>query len=363
MRELAAINVCFVAGTLGQGGSERQLYYMLAALREAGARPELLCLTRGEFWEDRIRALGVPIAWVGQHASRLARLTRIIRALRIRRPDVLQSQHFYTNLYAAAAARLLRFREIGALRSDPMTDVRENGAVLGRLSLIAPRTIVANSGIAVRRAVELGVPPGRLHMLPNVVDLAQFGPAPHEKSGVVTLLAVGRLGPEKRFDRLLFVLAALRESCSTPFRALIVGDGPERHTLERQAFDLGLLHAVVEFRGPVAAVGPVYRESDVLVLTSDWEGTPNVILEAMASGLTIVSTRVGGVPEIVTHGETGYLVDRDDTRALRQALERLVDNRSLRLEMGQRAREYVLAQHSLQQLPHRLTTLYHSVLS
>src|SRR5215510_2403397 len=107
MLDLPKLNICFVAGTLGQGGAERQLYYMLRELRENGATPRLLSLTRGEFWESRISELGVPITWIGESPSRLKRLSKIIATLRAEPPDVLQSQHFYTNLYVAGAARAL----------------------------------------------------------------------------------------------------------------------------------------------------------------------------------------------------------------------------------------------------------------
>src|SRR5689334_13233971 len=98
MADLSQLRICFLAGTLGQGGAERQLFYLLKTLREQGASLLLLSLTRGEFWEAAIAELGVEVRWVGQHNSRLARLGRIIREVRAFRPHVLQSQHFYTNL-------------------------------------------------------------------------------------------------------------------------------------------------------------------------------------------------------------------------------------------------------------------------
>ena len=132
MVNLAELNLCFIAGTLGQGGAERQLFYLLKALRGAGASPSLLTLTQGEFWESRIRELGVPVIWVGQADSRLSRLKRIIRELRqiaaqSKTPMILQSQHFYTNIYAAAAARTLGLREIGAMRCDGFSEVQAHG--------------------------------------------------------------------------------------------------------------------------------------------------------------------------------------------------------------------------------------------
>src|ERR1035441_583066 len=114
--DLSKLKICFLAGTLGQGGAERQLFYILRALRQSGAAPRLLCLAQNEFWEDRIKNLGVPVTCVGQTRSKLKRLFQIIVELRKHPTQVLQSQHFYTNAYVAAAARALRLCGIGSLR-------------------------------------------------------------------------------------------------------------------------------------------------------------------------------------------------------------------------------------------------------
>lgn len=363
MRELSATSVCFLAGTLGQGGAERQLYYMLSALKQRNVRLKVLSLTRGEFWEEPIRRLGVPIVWVGQNSSRLARLGRIITVLRSDKPHVLQSQHFYTNLYAVGAARVLGVREIGALRSDAVNEVRDSGAVLGKLSLVTPRLIVANSGAAVRNAKALGLSGPRVHMLPNVVDATQFVPHSARRPGPINVLAAGRLGKEKRFDRLLSIAAAVRRDSRVPFRLTIIGDGPEQRRLEEQARRLALLPGIVEFRGRLASPAAAFRDADIFVLTSAFEGTPNVILEAMASGLPVVATNVGGVPEIVEDGVTGYLADPEDELSFGHAMARLLENEPLRLEMGGRARARVLADHSIDQLPGRLATIYEAAQS
>jgi len=364
MTDLTNLDICFIAGTLGQGGAERQLYYILKALKQSGARVRLLCLTQGEFWEKGILELGIEIVWVGQHGGKAGRLARIISALRQNRPHVLQSQHFYTNLYAVAAARLLGCREVGALRNDCTSEVKASGLVAGRLSLRAPRTIAANSRAAIRYAVELGVPSGRLNLLHNVVDTNRFKPATGTASTRLPhLIAVGRLEAQKRIDRFLSVVARLRELTNIPFKATIVGDGTLRTSLERQAAELGLLAGVVEFRGVVPDIAPVYREADILVMTSDHEGTPNVALEAMASGLVVVAPRVGGLPDIIGDGERGFLVDGKDESSIATLVLSLMNSQGRRAKIGSNARDYVLANHSPERLPAALRDVYEVALS
>ena len=102
----------------------------------------------------------------------------------------------------------------------------------------------------------------------------------------------------------------------------------------------------------------VYHESAVCVLTSDFEGTPNVLLEAMASGLPVVATRVGGVPGIVRHEETGFLLEPDNLEGFVAALAELAKNPELRMKMGRHARVQMEQHQSLQRLPAYLSGLY-----
>ena len=358
MVDPSKIKVCFVAGTLGQGGAERQLFYMLQALRHSGAAVRLLCLTQGEFWESKIQALGVPVTWVGQDSSRLARLRRIARELRADPPDIVQSAHFYTNLYAALAARWLGLKEIGAVRNDALSEVKANGRLLGRLSLRLPRVLAPNSHAGLRNAAKLGVPESRCHFLPNVVDTGRFVPVDRSQRDALTLLAVGRLVPQKRMDRFLRLLAAVRGASPIPVHGIIAGTGELRKSLMAQARELGLLPDGIEFLGGVSDLVPVYQRSDLFVLTSDWEGTPNVVLEASACGLPVVATRSGGTVEVVRAGETGLLFDAADEDGMSRELVNLTGEVKRRFVMGAAARQFVETNHSVRRLPEFLAALY-----
>jgi glycosyltransferase involved in cell wall biosynthesis len=365
MRNLSSLKPCFLAGTLTPGGAERQLFYILHALCQAGATPRLVSLNRGEFWEEKIKALGVSVAYVGGSPSRLRRLLRVLKEVRNDPPDVLQSQHFYMNAYAGLAARLLRVSGIGAMRNNGQSETRACGSVGGWLNLRLPQTIAANSRIAMEYAVSCGVPASRLYFLPNVVDTEWFQTAEgggRRTGEPLTLIAAGRLVRQKRLDRFISILSLLQQDFGLNVKGLIVGSGRQnedlRPELESQARGLGLFPDVIQFRGGVADMRPVYHESAVCVLTSDFEGTPNVLLEAMASGLPVVATNVGGIPGIVRHGQTGFLLDPNDLEGFVAVLAELVKNSELRMKMGRRARVYVEQNHSLQRLPAYLSGLY-----
>lgn len=365
MFDLSQVRVCFIAGNLALGGAERQLFYIVQALHRSGSRPSVLCLTDGDYWAQQIGKMGIPVVSVGQARSKLRRLGRILRCAGGLRPDIVQSQHFYTNLYAVAAARAVGARDVGAVRNDARSEVLANGNMIGKLSLRAPRVLAANSRAGLENAVALGTTRDKLHLLPNAIDTDLFSPADpcrRPTDDAVRILLVG-IRPEKRVDRFLAIFARVRSATRQRVRAIIIGDGCERAFLEQRARELGLTSDDVEFRGWVVVTAEAYRNADVLVLTSDNEGTPNVVMEAMSAGLPVVATRVGGVADLVHHDETGFLADPTDEDAMVAALVALVEDESLRRTMGLGGRAFIESNHALQHLPGRLANLYAAALS
>ncbi|MGH9013059.1 MAG: glycosyltransferase [Acidimicrobiia bacterium] len=350
--------VVFVAGTLGVGGAERQLYYMARTLREHGAEPEVVSLTQGEHWEPRIRELGVPVHYAGAVHSRPVRAARIAFLARRIRPDVVQSSHFYTNLYASLAARAAGARDIGAIRNDAIRTVRDAGR-WGQALLRVPRALAVNSTRARHQAIGMGVHADRVVYLPSVVDTSLFTPAPAVEGPETVVLSVGRLVEQKRHDRFLRVLRRVidRAPCGTRVRGIILGDGPLGATLEAQAAELGLGGEALTFLADPDSP-PVYQSASIFVLASDYEGTPNVILEAMATGLPLVACDVGEVAALVEEGVTGYILHPgDEDRTVERVLE-LVRDPAERRRLGAEGRRRVEHGRSIARLAVELSTLY-----
>ncbi len=359
MPDLSNRRICFIAGTLGCGGAERQLAYMLRVLQTERARVSVLSLTEGEFWEEPLLRSGVEIVHVGGDGSRLGRLRVIVREVRRLQPEVLQSGHFFTNMYAALAARMTGVREIGAIRSQVQNEVEAIGGVLGKLSLRLPRVMCANSRAAVERAIIAGVPRERIRFLPNVVDTDWFTPGDRGFDRPVTVLGVGSLRPVKRFDLFLNVIARLHAHGGDHLRAVIVGEGPERERLIYRRDELGL-REVVEFPGASEDMRPWYEKADVFLSTSDVEGTPNVVLEAMACGLPIVATDVGDVRSLLPDG-FGLVVQPGDELALAVAMSILIESAYTREEFSRRCRAAAMRR-NVCSLVQTLRDIYWSVL-
>jgi glycosyltransferase involved in cell wall biosynthesis len=206
----------------------------------------------------------------------------------------------------------------------------ERAAGLRAHTCRASRTVVIHNGVA------LDVPRRRPH------------------PGPVILLSVGRLRAPKDFLTLVRAVAALEPGSA---RLLIAGDGPDRPALEAEIDRLGLGEHVV-LLGTRDDVPELLAGADVFVLSSDSEGLPMSVLEAMATGLPVVASAVGGVPEAVSASETGTLVPARDSAALAEALRRLVADPALRERFGEAGRRRAEREFSLERFEREHLELY-----
>jgi glycosyltransferase involved in cell wall biosynthesis len=173
----------------------------------------------------------------------------------------------------------------------------------------------------------------RTVVIPNAVDIAA-APKADLNGGTPRVVTVGRLKPPKDYATLVRALAALP---SGSFEAVIVGDGPLRSEVQAEVNQLGLADTV-RLLGERADVPELLADSDLFVLSSASEGLPLSVEEAMAAGLPVVASAVGGVPELVLDGETGYLVPPGEPDRLAAALGPLLADSALRRRMGSSGR-------------------------
>jgi len=193
-----------------------------------------------------------------------------------------------------------------------------------------------------------GLPADRVEVVYNGVDTARYRPRPPDPARARQLglggdkrwlVTVASLKPLKRIDLLIDAFA--RVVAERPeLGLLIVGDGPERAALEARVRRLGLEDWVV-FLGLREEVEKILNLSELFVLSSRTEAFPNALLEAMASGLPVVATNVGSVPELVEHGKSGLLVEPGDAEALARAILEVTADRSRARAMGEQGRSVV----------------------
>ena len=209
--------------------------------------------------------------------------------------------------------------------------------------------IVYNSE-AVRRGYEelYRYPQHKGNVIVNAVDpspavIHGCGPsAKDRRSEPVTIGFIGRLGIEKRLDVLLRAVAGLRTT--RPVRLAIYGEGPEESKLRVLAAELGIAERIVWY-GPTDDVWSAYERCDLVALCARRESSSNMVLEAMSAGKAVVVTDVGGLPELVEHGDCGVCVPPFDVPALSATLDRLIDNDAERIILGARAQQVARLKH------------------
>ena len=349
--------VAFVAGTLATGGAERQLVAMCRALTAAGVRTAVFSLTKGERYETVLGEAGTSVIWVGSSRIRLARIAAVASAVREFRPNIVQSVHGYTNVYAAAAARYCGVPSAGALRGSLGTFRKSHSLLAGAL-LRMPSAVITNSRSAWQDVVESKLlPPGRIFLVHNSLDVQPYRIATQaaDRRGV-RCIVVGRLTESKRVDRFLKALALARAKAPA-LTGMIVGDGPARASLERVSSSLGL-KPYVTFTGLSHRVHDLLADAHMLVSCSEDEGMPNVILEAMAAGLPVVTTPAGDSRFLVEDGLSGHVVPFGDLLAMATRMVRLAHSCSLRIEMGARGRRVVERLFTIERLGADLLDVY-----
>jgi glycosyltransferase involved in cell wall biosynthesis len=214
-----------------------------------------------------------------------------------------------------------------------------------------------------------GIPREKIRVVHNAIDpqwgrgsgvrenAARLRESLHIAGDKKVALIVGRLSREKDHLTLLDALRALPE----PVHLLIVGEGPERARIERYIRETGSEEHVTLI-GQVPSAEPYYPMADIAVLSSLSEGSPNALLEAMAAGVPVVATTVGGIPEIVTHGQSALLVAPGDRKAMAASITRLLHDRELADRLIERARELVEIRHSPEGRVREISGIYRDLL-
>lgn len=302
--------------------------------------------------------------------------TRVVGELRRvverRAPDVLQTHMVKSHFFARLSGLGKRLPWVAYHHGYTTTDLKMRAYnQLNRWSLPAAARVVTVCGPFAEQLARTGVQREKIRVRHNSV-VAPARPKEEEmaalrarlglKDDEKVLLAVGRLSREKGHADLVRALARLRErQPETDFKLVILGEGPERTAVEEGARRLGLIERIV-FAGHASDVRPFYALADALALPSHSEGSPNVLLEAMAAGVPVAATRVGGVPEIAADEETALLVPAHDAGALAVALGRLLSDPQHARTLAERARVHVLKHFSPKAYARALVEIYRELL-
>lgn len=331
--------ILYLVGQLGLGGLERQLWYLLRSMDRSRYTPAVVVwnFSPDDPYVHEVRALGVPVCSFPAGTSRVVKLRSFRRLAAQLNPEVIHSYSFYTNFAAYWAGLHVKAVTLGSVRSDFIFDKMDADPCVGRLSARWPRHQIFNSVSGAETARRGGLfSPRGIYVVRNGLDLQQFRSVNGSATGYAGIVGIGSLLPLKRWDRLLRIIQQVKQAgCECTLR--VAGDGPERVSLEKQAHDLGIW-PWVQFMGTTHDVPGLLEQSRFLVHTSDTEGCPNVVMEAMACGRPVVATDVGDIPWLIDDGKNGFVVPRGDEAAFADRVVRLLSDQDLCHRMGLAAR-------------------------
>src|SRR5262245_58431652 len=303
-------------------------------------RPEVVVWSFKETdtYVSRIRALRVPIHSLPPGSSRATKLMAFRRMVMQIRPQVVHSYSFHTNFAVFWATRGTNAIALGGVRSDFDWAKNDAGPLLARLSGRWPTTQIFNSYTAAQSAQlsRKGFGPKKCLVVSNALDLESFRNIPLSSNGKVQLVGVGSLLPVKRWDRLILSAHALKQR-GFDFSVRVVGGGPLHASLNEQARVLGVADCV-EFVGHSENIPKILAEATFLVHTSEKEGCPNVVMEAMACGRAVIATDVGDIPHLLEDGRTGFVVPSGNDAMLIERMGKLITDRDLCRVMGDAGR-------------------------
>lgn len=345
------------------GGTERQMTELIRRLDPDRFHVHAACFDREGAWLQRVteqaaEVVEFPIRGFARPTT-AAQVLAFARWCRRKRIAVVQTCDFYANVFALPGAALARVPVRIGSRRELNPDKSAAQIWLQRQAYRCATKVVANSQAARCILEEEGLAPESIAVIPNGVDLPSFA----ERDGfrpVRTIVTVANLRPEKSHETLLASAAeVVREHPELRFR--IVGDGSRRGELERRAHAWGL-EAHVEFLGHREDVPALLREADAFVLPSRSEAFPNSVVEAMAAGLPVVASAVGGLLELIDDGRTGLLVPPGDPEKLTGALRRLIQQPEQAAAMGRAARDDVRRRYAFERMVAAFEELYVSSL-
>ncbi|MEJ6008253.1 TIGR03088 family PEP-CTERM/XrtA system glycosyltransferase [Paucibacter sp. AS339] len=345
---------------LDTGGLERVMVNCISQLSQGECRHVVISLTHVTEFANQLPK-GVDVYSMHKRPGLdLVIHLRLWRLLRKIRPNVLHSYNLATLEYHPVAwfagVRGHIHAEHGRDISDPKGENKKHQYLRRIISPFLQSYVAVSADLHQWLAKVIGINERKCRLIANGINTDRFQ-ALGAKLAPFTFIHVARLAAVKDQLTLLQATALLRSQTTLPFQLMVIGDGPERDRLKQAAESLGLAAPLIQWLGERRDIAELMAQSHVFVLSSIAEGIPMTVLEAMASGLAIISTEVGGLPELIGNTE-GVLVPTKDAQAMATAMLGFLEAPDSARSAGAKSRERACAQFSEQAMVAKYLALY-----
>jgi glycosyltransferase involved in cell wall biosynthesis len=366
---MSSLTIAHILSSFGLGGQERVAADLAKAQRSAGH--QVIAVSLAAEQEGAIisafRQAGSETETITKgHGFDLTLPLRLAVRLAGWRVDVVHTHNPHALIYGAPAARLLRVAAVHS-KHGVNPDVARRMCLRRMAARLVDAYVAVTPKLSQVALKNQECDPSKLHVIPNGIDTRVYTPNPAARQRVRMQLGipenawvvgtVGRLAPEKDQGLLIDAMTDLLDEHT---RLLVVGGGPEREALLSRAAATGR-QQFVHLLGERDDIPDVLATFDVFALTSRSEGLPLVLLEAMATGVPVVTTAVGGIPDLIEDRVTGFLTPPADPVPLRKHLGWLSTKPRAVIEVADKARRLVLERHSLTRMTGDYERLYRSL--
>ncbi|MEH7356287.1 glycosyltransferase [Neobacillus drentensis] len=356
---MGKIKVMQIMPEFGLAGAEIMVENLSVALAKDGF--EICIVSLYDYHSaitERLEKQNIPIIYLGKKKGiDISIFYKLYKILRKEKPDVIHT-HLYILPYVIPVALLAKVKvKVHTIHNVAKNEVGKWQRKINRFFYKYCRVIPVSISPLVKKSVieEYGFEENQVPMIFNGIDLNKYiQKNDYTNKGIINILHIGRFSEQKNHAGLLESFKIVHENVpNTKLR--LIGLGNLEKVIKNKVKDLNL-DGCVEFLGLKADVYPYLNEADIFILPSLWEGMPITLIEAMATGLPIVATAVGGVPDMIKDNKTGLLVDTNNAQ-IAEALQKLIKDTNLRKEIGNAAKS-TSEQFSVEKMEEQYAKLY-----
>jgi glycosyltransferase involved in cell wall biosynthesis len=371
---MAKINILHLYQNSKIGGVQQQIFSLIKSYNKDLFNPIFCCLGNKEKIAEKLEQHGIEVITLNRtNYNRLSfkiikDLYKIIKEKNI---HILRTHRYRSNLYGRIAGWLAGVPVIiSSVHDNYRSDKKIERKLMNKILSIITDKIVAVSESIKNDIIRYDkINPSKIEVINNGVDTLIFRPQSKDyellkslgiNNDDIVIGFVGRIVPAKGLEYLLEAFSYLKKEINN-IKLLIVGDGAILKDLKNYSIELGISKYSI-FTGERQDIQKILSCIDIFVMPSIAEGLPNALLEAMSSGKTVVTTKVGGIPEIIKDRFNGLIIPDKNSEMLAKAIKELITDKDLSEKLGENARHFIIENYSIEAVNKKWETLYLSIL-